>query len=199
MTTEQTRDALAQLEAVMALSDEATPGKWSVYNGNEGMPREYRPHWCFANDEYHNPSEEDAPSVHASFDCGCESDARLVVGLVNWLRDHAKTLRALLGAATKCPGCPAGKFEGHDCSAPDCGALLGAADGVEITDAMVEKGARAICAYWKHDPDEPVRYAGRNGKIVRDPDGNKLPQWTMHRIDSRAVLEATLAKAPAND
>ena len=52
-----------------------TPGIWEFFDANEG---EYRPLYCVANYEYHNPTNEDAPCLYLEIHHGCKEDALLI-------------------------------------------------------------------------------------------------------------------------
>lgn len=62
-----------------------------------------------------------------------------------------------------------------------------------VTDAQVEKAARAICRSRQIDPDRIV-YSGPPETIIpgvyapRSPSG---PAWALFTADARAVLEST--------
>lgn len=66
------------------------------------------------------------------------------------------------------------------------------ASGVAVvTEAMVEIGARAVCAHMGCDADEPATYERSRKKCCR-PDGSVILQWELHAPEVRAALEAAL-------
>lgn len=75
--------------------------------------------------------------------------------------------------------------------------VAGSQPAVEVTDAMVELGARGICNEMDWDPDAPGTYSGSTKKI-RNPDGSLVPQWQLLKRESRAALTAALQPVAAH-
>ncbi|MDE2106995.1 MAG: hypothetical protein KGL39_57845 [Patescibacteria group bacterium] len=68
--------ALTNLKEIEGRANAATPGPWEEYDANEG---EYRPAWCVANDEFHNPSpNDDIPWLAIELHTGCHDDATFI-------------------------------------------------------------------------------------------------------------------------
>lgn len=58
-----------------------------------------------------------------------------------------------------------------------------------VTDEMVERACRALCAANHWNPDEPVKYSGSK-RTVHNRDGSVCTQWMMHQSNARSILES---------
>lgn len=150
------RDALAQLEAVLALSEKATGGPWQPKN-------EYDYDEIIGAIDGPDDGQMGYTHICTTQDTAEEMDnARIIVAAVNWIRDHAETLRALLGAA----------------------------DGVRLTESDVVALVAGPYMYHHKMNDLQTRYA----------EGfDRCREMTIDSIKTRFAIEATLTKAPAND
>jgi len=60
--------------------------------------------WCVANDEYHNPTDEDTPCFDAIIECGSEEDAYLIAAapqLYETLEAAEKTVNEAVSGVRK--------------------------------------------------------------------------------------------------
>ncbi len=66
------------LSTLRSLAEAATPGPREAYNDNEGMEPQFNPLWCVANEEYHNPTSDDAQCFEATVYSGTKADAAFI-------------------------------------------------------------------------------------------------------------------------